>query len=48
MDTNAIAIKGLTKRYKDFALEDLTLNLPYGCVLGLVGENGAGDRKSVV
>ena len=47
MDTNAIAIKGLTKRYKDFALEDLTLNLPYGCVLGLVGENGAGKSTTI-
>jgi ABC-2 type transport system ATP-binding protein len=47
VDTNAIAIKGLTKRYKDFALEDLTLNLPYGCVLGLVGENGAGKSTTI-
>ena len=47
MDTNAIAIKGLTKRYKDFALEDLTLSLPYGCVLGLVGENGAGKSTTI-
>ena len=47
MDSNAIEIRGLTKRYKDFALEDLTLNLPYGCVLGLVGENGAGKSTTI-
>ena len=47
MDSNAITIRGLTKRYKDFALEDLNLELPYGCVLGLVGENGAGKSTTI-
>ncbi|MDE7218013.1 MAG: ABC transporter ATP-binding protein [Oscillospiraceae bacterium] len=47
MDTNAIEIRGLTKRYRDFSLEDLNLNLPYGCVLGLVGENGAGKSTTI-
>ena len=47
MDTNAIEIRGLTKRYKDFALEGLDLDLPYGCVLGLVGENGAGKSTTI-
>ena len=47
MDSNAIEIRGLTKRYKDFALEDLNLDLPYGCVLGLVGENGAGKSTTI-
>ena len=40
MSTNAIEIRGLCKSYKDFSLQDLNLDLPYGCVLGLVGENG--------
>ncbi|MBD5149473.1 MAG: ABC transporter ATP-binding protein [Oscillibacter sp.] len=47
METNAIEIRGLTKRYKDFSLEDLNLDLPYGCVLGLVGENGAGKSTTI-
>ena len=47
MDTNAIEIRGLCKRYKDFALENLNLELPYGCVLGLVGENGAGKSTTI-
>ena len=47
MDTNAIEVRGLTKRYKDFALEGLDLALPYGCVLGLVGENGAGKSTTI-
>ena len=44
---NAIEIKGLTKRYKDFALEGLDLTLPMGCVLGLVGANGAGKSITI-
>ena len=47
MEANAIEIRGLTKRYKDFALENLDLELPYGCVLGLVGENGAGKSTTI-
>lgn len=48
MDTaNVIEIQGLTKRYKGFALEDLNLTLPGGCVLGLVGENGAGKSTTI-
>ena len=44
---NAIEIKGLTKRYKYFALEGLDLTLPMGCVLGLVGANGAGKSTTI-
>lgn len=47
MDTNAIEIRGLTKHYKDFSLENLDLTLPAGCVLGLVGENGAGKSTTI-
>ena len=47
MDTNAIEIRGLCKHYKDFSLDNLNLDLPYGCVLGLVGENGAGKSTTI-
>ncbi len=47
MDTNAIEIRGLRKNYRDFSLRDLDLDLPYGCVLGLVGENGAGKSTTI-
>ncbi|MDE5765128.1 MAG: ABC transporter ATP-binding protein [Ruminococcus sp.] len=43
---NAVEIKNLTKKYKDFSLENLSLTLPNGCIMGLIGENGAG--KSTV
>lgn len=44
---NAIEIKNLTKKYKDFSLENLSLTLPRGCVLGLIGENGAGKSTTI-
>ena len=47
METNAIEIKGLSKHYKDFSLDSLDLTLPTGCVLGLVGENGAGKSTTI-
>ncbi len=39
---NALEIRGLTRKFKDFTLGPLDLTLPGGCVLGLIGENGAG------
>lgn len=47
MESNAVEIRGLTKHYKGFTLDNLNLDLPYGCVLGLVGENGAGKSTTI-
>ncbi len=44
---NAIEIKGLTKKYSDFKLEKLDLELPEGCIMGLIGENGAGKSTTI-
>lgn len=44
---NAIDIRGLTKQYRDFTLGPMDLALPMGCVLGLVGENGAGKSTTI-
>ena len=43
----AIEINGLTKEYKDFKLDNITLKLPSGCIMGLVGENGAGKSTTI-
>ena len=40
--TPAFSVTGLGKRYPHFALQDITLQLPEGQVMGLVGVNGAG------
>ena len=40
--TAALALSGVTKRYDSFALQDITLNMPAGQIMGLVGVNGAG------
>lgn len=44
---NAIEIKDLTKKYKGFSLDRLTLTLPSGCIMGLIGENGAGKSTAI-
>ena len=44
---NAIETRGLTKHYGDFTLDNLNLTLPSGCIMGLVGENGAGKTTAI-
>lgn len=44
---NAIEIRGLTKSYKDFVLDNLNLTLPQGTIMGLIGENGAGKSTTI-
>lgn len=44
---NALEIKNLTKKFPGFTLENLNLTLPAGCILGLIGENGAGKSTTI-
>lgn len=44
---NAIEIRNLNKSYPGFELRNLNLTLPSGCILGLVGENGAGKSTTI-
>lgn len=37
-----LRVKGATKHYDGFALQDVNLDVPCGSVVGLVGRNGAG------
>ena len=39
---NALEMKNLTKSFSGFKLDNLNLTLPSGCIMGLIGENGAG------
>lgn len=44
---NAIEIKGLKKSFGDFEIDNIDLVLPSGCIMGLVGENGAGKSTTI-
>ena len=44
---NAIEIRGLCKSYPGFSLENINLTLPSGCIMGLIGENGAGKSTTI-
>ena len=44
---NALEIKNLTKSFSGFTLDDLNLTLPCGCIMGLIGENGAGKSTTM-
>lgn len=44
---NALEIQKLTKSYPGFTLDNLNLTLPSGCIMGLIGENGAGKSTTI-
>ena len=44
---NALEIKSLCKAFPGFQLDNLNLTLPSGCILGLIGENGAGKSTTI-
>ena len=44
---NALEIRDLAKHYTGFSLDHLNLTLPWGCIMGLVGENGAGKSTTI-
>jgi len=44
---NALEIRNLTKSYPGFTLDNLNLTLPCGCIMGLIGENGAGKSTTI-
>ena len=44
---NALEIENLTKTFTGFRLDDFSLTLPSGCIMGLIGENGAGKSTTI-
>ena len=44
---NAIVVKNLTKKYKGFTLNNISLEVPTGSVVGFIGENGAGKSTTI-
>lgn len=41
---NALELQNVSKSFKGFEMKDMTFSLPEGCILGLVGKNGAGEK----
>lgn len=44
---NAVEIKGLTKKYKDFTMGEINVNIPCGFSTALIGANGAGKTTLI-
>lgn len=44
---NAIEVNQVRKNYADFSLKEVSLVIPQGTILGLVGENGAGKTTLI-
>ena len=44
---NVIKIKNLCKKYKDFELKNINLEIKKGTIMGLIGENGAGKSTTI-
>ncbi len=46
--TNALVLKGVTKRFGDFtAVDNLSLEIPTGSIYGFIGPNGAGKTTTI-
>lgn len=43
----ALTITGLTKKYSNFMLDNISFSIPSGSIVGLIGENGAGKSTTV-
>lgn len=42
-----LEIKNLKKVYSDFTLDNVSFSVPYGSIMGLMGENGAGKSTTI-
>lgn len=44
---NVIEIKGISKNYGDFKLDDVSFSVPEGSVCGFISQNGAGKTTTI-
>lgn len=44
---NSIEINGVTKRYDGFMLDNISFQIPKGCIMGFIGQNGAGKTTTI-
>ena len=44
---NLINVKNICKEYPGFSLKNVSFHVPGGCIVGLIGENGAGKSTTI-
>ncbi len=44
---NALELKNVSRSFSGFCLDKISLTLPSGCIMGLIGENGAGKSTTI-
>lgn len=44
---NILSVKNLSKKYDNFELKNINIELPKGMIMGLIGENGAGKSTTI-
>ena len=44
---NVIELKNVSKDYGDFKLDNISFEVPEGCVCGFIGQNGAGKTTTI-
>jgi ABC-2 type transport system ATP-binding protein len=45
--SSILEVRGLCKRYSDFALNGVTFDVPRGYIMGFIGPNGAGKTTTI-
>lgn len=43
----ALSLENISKKYQNFALQNVNLSLPAGSIMGFIGENGAGKSTTM-
>lgn len=47
MENAALELMDVSKHYTDFTLDHISFQVPRGCIVGLIGENGAGKSTTI-
>jgi ABC-2 type transport system ATP-binding protein len=42
-----LQVENINKEYDSFKLDNISFNLPYGAIMGFIGENGAGKTTTL-